>query len=74
MGGPGSGRQKDRQRRTVETCRELDANQLSAAGYIQPHMLGCESASNFDPSRSRSKYLAQFLNLPFSWNPIDVQG
>ena len=24
--------------------------------------------------RSWSKYLAQFLNLPFSWNPIGVQG
>ena len=26
------------------------------------------------PPRSWSKYLAQFLNLPFSWNPIGVQG
>jgi hypothetical protein len=40
MGGPGSGRQKDRQRRTVETCRELDANQMSAAGYLQSNLLG----------------------------------
>src|SRR6516164_1475704 len=40
MGGLGSGRQKDRARKTVESYCMLDVNQLSQKGCLQP---GCSS-------------------------------
>jgi hypothetical protein len=40
MGGLGSGRQKDRGRKTVESYRTLDVNQLAKNGCLQP---GCFS-------------------------------
>ena len=36
MGGPGSGRWKDRRRKTVESCWMLDVNQLSKMGCLRP--------------------------------------
>ena len=36
MGGLGSGRWKKQGRKTVESCRELDVNYLSAMGCLQP--------------------------------------
>ena len=36
MGGPGSGRWKDRRRKTVESCWMLDINQLSGMGCLRP--------------------------------------
>jgi hypothetical protein len=38
MGGLGSGRWKDRARKTLESCRTLDVNQLSEMGCLRP---GC---------------------------------
>ena len=40
MGGLGSGRRKDRARKTLESCRVLDLNRLSKKGCLRP---GCFS-------------------------------
>ena len=40
MGGLGSGRRKDRARKTLESCRVLDVNRLSKKGCLRP---GCFS-------------------------------
>ena len=47
MGGLGSGRRKDRTRKTVESYRTLDVNQLSEKGCLRPGWSGtCQWINN----------------------------
>ena len=67
MGGLGSGRWKKPGRRTVEFCRALDANDLSAKGCLQPGWSGaCQWADGNEVSSVSLRCEAEQLHL--SWH------